>query len=352
MVCWTCSRGGIGDAQDGFGNTPHIRRHSTDADSPVSTVPVRDDPDHRARAAGSPRDIRARWVAEQLTSALGQPVIVDNRAGAGGNIGMEAAAKSAPDGRTLVIVDTGTLTMNPHLYDRTGYDALSDFVPVVRLVDAPLMLAVRADLAVRSVADLIRLAREKPGQLSYGSPGLGTPPHLAAELFKRTAQIDVVHVPYKGFSPALTDLMAGRIDYMTDNVGLLTQQVAAGKIRALAITAAKRVAAAPDVPTMAEAGLPGYEFTSWMGVAVPAGTPAAIVQRLNAELVRALRTPGGRTWFEVARRRRRRRFSRSLRPGRPSPSTPAGVRSFRKLVSRRNSLRLVSSESLHRPLWH
>ena len=128
---------------------------------------------------GSPRDIRARWVAEQLTSALGQPVIVDNRAGAGGNIGMEAAAKSAPDGRTLVIVDTGTLTMNPHLYDRTGYDALSDFVPVVRLVDAPLMLAVRADLGVRSVADLIRLAREKPGQLSYGSPGIGTPPHLA-----------------------------------------------------------------------------------------------------------------------------------------------------------------------------
>lgn len=248
---------------------------------------------------GSPRDIRARWVAEQLTSALGQPVIVDNRAGAGGNIGMEAAAKSAPDGRTLVIVDTGTLTMNPHLYDRTGYDALSDFVPVVRLVDAPLMLAVRADLGVRSVADLIRLAKEKPGQLSYGSPGIGTPPHLAAELFKRTAQIDVVHVPYKGFSPALTDLMAGRIDYMTDNVGLLTQQVAAGKIRALAITGPKRVAAAPDVPTMAEAGMPGYEFTSWMGVAVPAGTPAAIIQRLNAELVRALRTPGAQAWFEL-----------------------------------------------------
>jgi tripartite-type tricarboxylate transporter receptor subunit TctC len=247
----------------------------------------------------SPRDIRARWVAEQLTSALGQPIIVDNRAGAGGNIGMEAAAKSAPDGRTLVIVDTGTLTMNPHLYDRTGYDALSDFVPVVRLVDAPLMLAVRADLPVRSVADLIRLAKEKPGQLSYGSPGIGTPPHLAAELFKRTAQIDVVHVPYKGFSPALTDLMAGRIDYMTDNVGLLTQQVAAGKIRALAITAPKRLAAAPDVPTMAEAGMPGYEFTSWMGVAVPAGTPAAIVQRLNAELVRALRTPAAQTWFEA-----------------------------------------------------
>ena len=247
---------------------------------------------------GSPRDIRARWVAEQLGSALSQPVMVDNRAGAGGNIGMEMAAKSAPDGRTLVIVDTGTLAMNPHLYDRTGYDALSDFVPVVRLVEAPLMLAVRADLPARSVADLIRLARERPGQLSYGSPGVGTPPHLAGELFKRTAQVDVAHVPYKGASPALTDLMAGRIDYMIDNVGLLAQQVAAGKIRALAITGAKRVAAAPDVPTMAEAGLPGYEFTAWMGVAVPAGTPTAVVERLNAELVRALRSPGGQTWFE------------------------------------------------------
>ena len=150
---------------------------------------------------GSPRDIRARWAAEQLGSALSQPVMVDNRAGAGGNIGMEAAAKSAPDGRTLVIVDNGTLTMNPHLYDRTGYDALSDFVPVVRLVDAPLMLAVRADLAVRSVADLIRLAREKPGQLSYGSPGLGTPPHLANELFKRTARSTSRTFPTKASRP-------------------------------------------------------------------------------------------------------------------------------------------------------
>jgi tripartite-type tricarboxylate transporter receptor subunit TctC len=154
-------------------------------------------------------------------------------------------------------------------------------------------------LPARSVADLIRLAKEKPGQLTYGSPGVGTPPHLANELFKRTAGIDVAHVPYKGMSPALTDLMAGRIDYMIDNVGLLSQQVAAGKIRALAITGPRRIAAVPDVATMAEAGLPGYEFTAWMGVAVPSGTPAAIVQRLNAELVRALQSPGGKAWFEA-----------------------------------------------------
>jgi tripartite-type tricarboxylate transporter receptor subunit TctC len=245
----------------------------------------------------SPRDIRARWVAEQLAAAFNQPVIVDNRAGAGGNIGMEAAAKSAPDGRTLVIVDTGTLALNPHLYDRTGYDALADFVPVVRLVESPLMLAVPADSPARSLADLIRLAQDKPGRLSFGSSGIGTPPHLAGELFRRMARIDVVHVPYKGASPALTDLMAGRIDYTIDSLGLQLPQVAAGKIRALAITGAKRVAAAPDVPTMAEAGLPGYEYTAWMGVAVPAGTPMALVKRLNTELVRALNTPGAQAWF-------------------------------------------------------
>lgn len=245
----------------------------------------------------SPRDIRARWVAEQLAAALNQPVIVENRAGAGGNIGMEVAAKSAPDGRTLVIVDVGTLALNPHLYDRTGYDALADFVPVVRLVESPLMLAVPADSPARSLADLIRLARDKPGRLSYGSSGVGTPPHLAGELFKRMAGIDVVHVPYKGASPALTDLMAGRIDYTIENLALQLPQVAAGKIRALAITGAKRVAAAPDVPTMTEAGLPGYEYSAWMGVAVPAGTPTAIVARLNAELVRALRAPGAQAWF-------------------------------------------------------
>ena len=246
---------------------------------------------------GSPRDIRARWVAEQLSSALNQPVIVENRPGAGGNIGMAVAAKSAPDGRTLLIVDLGTLAQNPHLYDRTGYDALADFVPVVRLVDSPLMLAVHADLPARSVGDLVRHAREKPGQLSFGSSGIGTPPHLAGELFRRMANIDVVHVPYKGASPALMDLVAGRIAYTIDNLALQLPQVSAGKIRALAITGAKRVDVTPDVPTLAEAGLPGYEYTAWMGLAVPAGTPKAIVARLNAELVRALREPGAQAWF-------------------------------------------------------
>lgn len=247
---------------------------------------------------GSPRDIRARWVAEKLTPALGQTVIVENRPGAGGNIGMEAAARSAPDGRTLVIVDVGTLAQNPHLYDRTGYNALTDFVPVIRLVDSPLLLAVYSELPVHTVDDLVRLARERPGQLSFGSSGIGTPPHLAGELFNKLAKIDVVHVPYKGASPALTDLMAGRIAYTIDNPALQLPQVAAGKIRALAITSTKRIDAAPNVPTLVESGFPEYDYTPWMGVAVPAGTPKEIVHRLNDALSYALREPGAQSWFK------------------------------------------------------
>ena len=241
--------------------------------------------------AGGPRDIRARWVSDKLGPALGQVVIVDNRPGAGGNIGMEAAAKSAPDGRTLVIVDVGTLAQNPHLYARSGYNALADFIPVIRLVEAPLLLAVSSELPVHSVDDLVRLARLKPDQLSYGSPGIGTPPHLAAALFNRAANIQVVHVPYRGGPAALNDLAAGRIAYMIDNAGLLLPQVATGRLRALAITGAKRVDASPNIPTLAEVGYPENAYMPWMGIAVPAGTPQEIVNRLNAELSRALREP-------------------------------------------------------------
>jgi tripartite-type tricarboxylate transporter receptor subunit TctC len=246
---------------------------------------------------GSPRDIRARWVAERLAPALGQPVIVENKAGAGGNIGMQAAAKSPADGLTLVIVDTGTLAQNPHLYQRTGYDPLADFIPVTRLVDASLMMAVHPDVPARSVAELIQLARERPGQLSYGSSGIGTPPHLAGELFKRMAGIDVAHVPYKGAAPALADLLAGQIAYTIDSLSMQMQPVNAGKLRALAVTGTSRASIAPGVPTFVEAGLAGYEYRSWMGIAVPAGTPKAIVTRLNRELVKVLRQPDAQAWF-------------------------------------------------------
>jgi tripartite-type tricarboxylate transporter receptor subunit TctC len=246
---------------------------------------------------GSPRDIRARWVAEKLVPALGQTVIVENKAGAGGNIGMEAAARSKPDGLTLVIVDTGTLAQNPHLYARPGYDALTDFVPVIRLIEGPLLMAVHPQVPAQSVTELIGLARARPGQITYGSSGIGTPPHLAAELFRRMAGIEVVHVPYKGAAPALQDLLAGRITYTIDSMTMQLAQVRAGKLRALGVTAASRVAAAPDVPTLAESGLPGYAYRSWMGIAVPAGTPPSVVERLNRELVRALQDPEAKAWF-------------------------------------------------------
>lgn len=247
--------------------------------------------------AGSPRDLRARWVAEQLGNALGRVVIVDNKPGAGGNIGMEAAAKSLPDGRTLVLVDVGTLAQNPHVYERPGYNALTDFVPVICLMEASLLLAVPSASPARTVSDLVTLAKASPGKLSYGSPGIATPPHLAAELFLRAARIDVVHVPYKGAPPAIQDLVAGRLDCVIDSAALLQPLVTAGKLRALAVTGATRLEAMPDVPTFAEAGFPGATYLSWMGVAAPAGTLAALVERVNRDLGRALASDTAREWF-------------------------------------------------------
>jgi tripartite-type tricarboxylate transporter receptor subunit TctC len=246
---------------------------------------------------GSPRDLRARWVAEQLGPALDRTVIVDNRAGAGGNIGMEAAARSAPDGRTLVIVDNGTLAQNPHIYEKPGYDARKDFAPVIALLDGALVLAVPTGSPAMTVAELVREAKAKPGKLSYGSSGIGTPPHLAAELFTRTAGIDALHVPYKGAPPAIQDLVAGRLDFIVDGGALLQPLIAAGKLRALAVTGTKRMDSLPDVPTMAEAGQPGATYESWMGIAVPAGTPAPLIERLNRELARALATEQAKAWF-------------------------------------------------------
>jgi len=191
----------------------------------------------------------------------------------------------------------GTMAQNPHLYSRTAYDPLADFIPVTRLVNGPLMMAVHPDIPARSVAELIGLARAKPGSLSYGSSGIGTPPHLAGELFKRMAGIDVVHVPYKGAAPALADLLGGRIAYTIDSPVMQMPAVKAGKLRALAVTGSGRAEIAPDVPTFREAGLGEYEYSSWMGIAVPAGTPRFIVDRLNTELVRALRQPEAKAWF-------------------------------------------------------
>lgn len=247
----------------------------------------------------SPVDIRARWVADQLAPALGQAIVVDNRPGAGGNIGTEAAAKSAADGYTLVIVHHGTMAVNPHIYARAGYDPVADFAPITRFVVSPLMLAVNAQVPAHSVAELIKLARQKPGQFSFGSSGIGTPPHMAGEMFKRMASIDVVHVPYKGAAPALNDLLGGRLAYTIDSLVMQQPHVKSGKLRALAVTGRQRTTAAPDVPTLAESGMSGYEYLPWMGTVAPAGTPRDIIARLHAELERMLRTSSAKEWFAL-----------------------------------------------------
>ncbi len=247
--------------------------------------------------AGSPPDVRARWLAEKLYPALGQRVIIENKPGAGGIIGAAAAAKSAPDGYTLLAVTQGTLAFNPHLYAESGYDALKDFAPVTRVSVGALLLVVHPTVQAKSVAELIRLAKAAPGQLMFGSAGIGTPPDMAGELFKRRANIDVTTVPYKGGNLAHIDLVAGRLTYVIDGIGILLPYVNSGKLRALAVTSSQRVAALPEVPTIAESGLPGYEYEAWTGLCAPAGTPKEIVVRLNAELVKILRTSEAREWF-------------------------------------------------------
>lgn len=248
-------------------------------------------------APGGPPDIRARWLASHLAPTLGQAVVVDNKPGAGGAIAMELAAKSAPDGHTMILVHQGTLAVNPHIYPHLSYDPLRDFAPVTRLVVSAMLLAVPLDSPVNSVADLIRLAKAKPGQLTFGSAGAGTPPHLAAELFKRAAAIDVVHVPYKSAAPAMLDLVAGRLSFNLDGVAILLPQVRAGKLKALGVSSPQRLTYLSDVPTIAESGVPGFEYWAWMGISLPAGTAPQIVAQVNGAIVKVLATVEAREWF-------------------------------------------------------
>lgn len=247
--------------------------------------------------AGSPPDVRARWLAEKLYPALGQRVVIENKPGAGGTIGAAAAARSAPDGYTLVAVTQGILAFSPHLYSKPGYNALADFAPITRVSVGSLMLAVYPGVQAASVAQLIRLAKDKPGELSFGAAGIGTPPHMAGELFRRKAGIEVTYVPYKGGNQAHIDVIAGRLTYTMEGVGILLPYVKAGKLRALAVTGPQRVATLPDVPTVAESGLPGYDYEAWTGICAPAGTSREIIARLHAELVKILRTPEAHEWF-------------------------------------------------------
>jgi tripartite-type tricarboxylate transporter receptor subunit TctC len=247
--------------------------------------------------AGGPPDIVARWVAAKLSPALGQPIVVINRGGAGGNIAMQAAAASAPDGHTLVIAGQGPFALNPHMYAQPGYDALKDFVPITQIERGPLILAVHPGVPVKSVQGLVELAKKQPGKLSYGSPGTGTPPHMVSELFSRMTGIDVLRVPYQGPPAAMVDLLAGRLTYTFGAIPSQLPQVKEGKIRALAVTSAARTPLVPDLPTIAESGFPGFEYSGWLGIAAPAGTPNPIVAKLRDEIAKALHSQEGRDYF-------------------------------------------------------
>ena len=235
-------------------------------------------------APGGSTDIVARILADKLAAPLGQSVVVDNRAGAAGNIGAEAVAKAAPDGYTLLMATTGVMAINNALYKAMTYDAAKDLEPVSFTTSITNVLTVPPDVPAKSVVELVALAKAQPSKLSFASSGAGSSTHLSGELFKSMAGIDVLHIPYKGSGQALVDLMAGRVTMIFDNMPSVLPYIKGGKLRGLASTGPRRSAAMPDLPTIAEAGLPGYESLSWSGIAVPAGTPRDIVLRLNREI--------------------------------------------------------------------
>jgi tripartite-type tricarboxylate transporter receptor subunit TctC len=236
-------------------------------------------------------DILARAVAQKLTEVWGQSVVVDNRPGAGGNIGSELVARAAPDGYTLEMGTVGTHAINSSLYAKMPYDHVKDFAPVILVAAVPNVLVVNPAVPANSVRELIAYAKANPGKLNFASSGSGTSIHLSGELFKVMAGVEVTHVPYKGSAPALQDLLGGQVQLMFDNLPPSLPQIKAGKLRALGVTTAARSPALPDVPTIAESGLPGFESSSWFGVLAPAGTPPAIIAKLNAEIAKWLATP-------------------------------------------------------------
>ena len=247
---------------------------------------------------GGPTDIVARLVAQKLSDAMGQQFIIDNRPGAGGNPGAELVARSTADGYTLVVATTAH-AINPSLFKNLGYSLSKDFAPVSQLTSGPLVIVANPQLPAKNVAELIALAKAKPGELNFASSGNGQSTHLSAELFAAMAGVKMNHIPYKGSAPALTDTMGGQTQLMFDTMLSALPHVKAGKLRALAVTSAARSPVAPDVPTVAESGLPGYEAIAWNGLLAPAGTPAEVVARLNAELRKALAAPDVKDKFEA-----------------------------------------------------
>jgi tripartite-type tricarboxylate transporter receptor subunit TctC len=242
---------------------------------------------------GGPVDVVARSLGRELGEALGQPVVIENKAGGNGIIGTELVARAVPDGYTLLMAST-PLAIQETLYKKLPYSALRDFTPVAAVGGGPQVLVVNPNVPANTVQELIALAKAKPGQLNYASPSTGGANHLAGEMLKTMAGIDVMHIPYKGGAPAETDLIGGRVTFMFASLPAALARVRSGQLRALGVTSLERVAAAPDIPTLAESGLPGFEVTSWYGVVGPAGIPNDVVARLNAEINKALSSPGMR----------------------------------------------------------
>jgi len=242
-------------------------------------------------APGGSTDVTARIIAERFSVSLGQQVIVDNRSGAGGNIGADIVAKSNPDGYTVLMATTGVMAFNHCLYAKLPYSAEKDLAPVTQIGSLPLILIVPASLPAKSVKELMAMAKSQPGKYSFGSSGVGGATHVTAELFKALAGIDIVHVPYKGSGQMMADLLGGQVQIAFDQISSSIAHVKSGRLRALGITTAKRSTLLPDLPTIAEAGVPGYEATSWNGFAVRAGTPRAIVNRLQQETLKAINIP-------------------------------------------------------------
>ena len=237
---------------------------------------------------GGSSDLVARAIGNRLAEQLGQPVLIDNRPGAGGSLGTEIAARSAPDGYTLLLANIAPLAINPHIYPKLGYDVMRDFEAVTLLATGPTLLVVGPSLPVKNVQELIALAKAKPGAIKYGTGGSGTPAHLTTELLRLMTGIDLLHVPYKGTGQSVTDLLGGQIDFVFASPPVAAAHVKSGKLRALAASSAKRTPLAPDIPTVAESGVPGFDMVTWWGAVVPAKTPVSIIDRLNAMLRKSL----------------------------------------------------------------
>ncbi|MBI2294449.1 MAG: tripartite tricarboxylate transporter substrate binding protein [Betaproteobacteria bacterium] len=250
-------------------------------------------------APGGPMDILSRAIGEKLTARFGHQVVVDNRGGASGTIGAELAARAAPDGHTLLAGHSGTHVVNVSLFPKLRYDPVKDFAPITLTATLPMALVVNPALPVKSVGELIALARAKPGEINFATASSGGPTHMSAVLLQIMAGIDIVHIPYNGNAPALNDVMAGRVQMMFSNLLTSAPLARAGRLRILAVTTGKRTQQAPELPTIAEAALPGYDYTPWFAVFAPAGTPPAIVRLLNAEVKRALESPDMQARFRT-----------------------------------------------------